>query len=136
MNLKDLKDLLHSKYIKYKDYELFLQWVYYIFGGSSVVLLLISSISAGVSKMDTNFYLILTATIINSLIAFFRLNEKMSIIHSYAADVNDISLDIRSYLQSEHTKEEEILFKKMILQIQKRLEDRQPSVSPCFDKYY
>lgn len=132
MRLIDIQHELHSKAKKHKDYEKTLQIIYYLLGGTSTLLLMVSTIFQGSSEMGVGFIITLLSTIFNSAIAFFSINQKTSLSHSFASDCKDLELNIKIFLQSVHGQESEIVFKKMILNQQKRHYDREPGISPCF----
>ncbi len=133
MNLKDTRDKFHCKAAKHKNSESVLTYIFYVLGGGSTVLLLIASISTGIKSFDATFFITAVAALLNTLIAFFKINNKISLHHSFASDCKDLEYTIISYLQSNHSEEENIVFKKTIINQQKRLYDREISNLPCLD---
>lgn len=136
MDLEDVRDKLHLKAQKHKKNETGWQSLYYLLGSTSTILLLIASISNGLNKFDMNFYLTGIAALLNSMIAFFKINSKTSLHHSFASDCKELEYSIISYLESIHTNDQDLLFKKNVINQQKRQYDREPPILPCFNNCY
>ena len=136
MDLKELKNKLQSQSIDHKQYESCLTYIYYIFGSISTLLMSIVTVMTGIKSLDLLFIFTLVPTLINTLVIFFRLTDKISIHHSYSSDCEDIKYDIEYFLLEERTEDEIKIMKKNMIQVLKRHADREPDLSNCVLKIY
>ena len=131
----DLKKIEHEYIIlcnQHKKYECYLMYIYYVLGGASTILLTIVSIYSGKEDYHSPvFVMSLIATLLNLIISFLRINEKTSLHHNFASGVYDIAIDIQAFLLVDHTENELRIFQHSILQLQKKVTDRAPTISPC-----